>query len=112
VYPGDGEALPDGSSIDQVIRALLSSEHSDSLPWGIGINCTKIAKLAQLVMAYENSVRALESAGHIQSWPSLLLYPDGTNGEIYDTTTKTWRASTGLKSATEAVSIEPRSIID
>jgi homocysteine S-methyltransferase len=96
LFPGDGQTLPDGSSIDQVVRALLSLEHSDKPPWGIGINCTKVAKLPQLVSAYERSVGLLESAGHLHSWPSLLLYPDGTNGEVYDTTTKTWKAPIGL----------------
>ncbi|KAI1823958.1 Homocysteine S-methyltransferase [Xylaria intraflava] len=97
-----GHTLPDGSCVDQVIRALLSLEYSDNPPWGIGINCTKIAKLPHLVKAYGDSVRLLEAEGHLLSWPSLLLYPDGTNGEVYDTVTKTWRPPTGQKAATEA----------
>jgi len=104
VFPGADQTLPDGSRIDQVIQALLSLEHSDSVPWGIGINCTKIAHLPGLVAAYENSVRHLQDAGQLQSWPSLLLYPDGTNGEIYDTTTKTWRLPLSPKAPVEAVS--------
>ncbi|KAJ8130335.1 hypothetical protein O1611_g3297 [Lasiodiplodia mahajangana] len=104
VFPGAGQSLPDGSSVRQVIRALLSLEHSDDPPWGIGINCTKIAELPHLVKAYESSVRLLEEDGHLRSWPSLLLYPDGTNGEIYDTVTKTWRLPKGLKEVTEEVS--------
>ncbi|KAI8628090.1 Homocysteine S-methyltransferase [Xylariaceae sp. FL1651] len=90
VFPDDNQVLPDGSSTDQVIRALLSLEHSDSVPWGIGINCTKIARLPSLIQAYESGVRLLEYTGRLRSWPSLVLYPDGTNGEVYDTTTKTW----------------------
>ncbi|KAI0392895.1 Homocysteine S-methyltransferase [Xylariaceae sp. FL0594] len=91
VFPGADHTLPDGSSIDQVIQALLSAEHSGSIPWGIGINCTKIAHLSDLVAAFEKSVRDLQERGQLASWPSLLLYPDGTNGEVYDTTTKSWR---------------------
>ncbi|KAJ8123168.1 hypothetical protein ONZ43_g814 [Nemania bipapillata] len=108
VFPGVGQSLPDGSSVSQVIRALLSLEHVGDPPWGIGINCTKIAELPQLVKAYEMSVRLLEEDGHLRSWPSLLLYPDGTNGEIYDTVTKTWRLPEGLKEATEEVSSQSR----
>lgn len=104
VFAGADQTLPDGSTVSQVIRALLSLEHSDNPPWGIGINCTKIADLPQLVRMYEISVRLLEEEGHLRTWPSLLLYPDGTNGEIYDTATKTWRLPTGLKEVAERVS--------
>ncbi|KAF2963903.1 hypothetical protein GQX73_g9669 [Xylaria multiplex] len=104
VFPGTGQALPDGSSVSQVIRALLSLEHSNDPPWGIGINCTKIAELPQLVRAYEIGIRLLEKDGHLRSWPTLLLYPDGTNGEVYDTTTKTWALPTGRTETTKEVS--------
>ncbi|KAI0189254.1 Homocysteine S-methyltransferase [Astrocystis sublimbata] len=106
VFPGTGQALPDGSSVGQVVRALLSLEHSGNPPWGIGINCTKIERLPQLVKAYEESVRLLEEKGQLQSWPSLLLYPDGTNGEVYDTASKTWKHPTGLKQIAEGSSWE------
>ncbi|KAI0818360.1 Homocysteine S-methyltransferase [Xylaria sp. FL0064] len=106
VYPGAARALPDGSSISQVIRALLSLEHSRNPPWGIGINCTKIAELPKLVTEYEIAIRLLEKDNHLRSWPSLLLYPDGTNGEVYDTVTKTWRKPIGLTEATQQSSWE------
>ncbi|KAI2619500.1 Homocysteine S-methyltransferase [Hypomontagnella submonticulosa] len=92
VFPGDGFTLPDGSTVDQVVDALLNPDYSDIVPWGIGINCTKIAKLPQLVHMYESAVSSMVSAGRLKNWPSLVLYPDGTNGEVYDTTTKTWHA--------------------
>ncbi|KAI1074553.1 Homocysteine S-methyltransferase [Whalleya microplaca] len=91
VFPGDHYILPDGSSVDQVIDALLSPNYSDIIPWGIGINCTKVAKLPELLQAYETAVSRLASAGQLQSRPSLVLYPDGTNGEVYDITTKSWQ---------------------
>ncbi|KAI1370917.1 Homocysteine S-methyltransferase [Hypoxylon crocopeplum] len=94
VFPGDVYTLPDDSIVDQVIDALLGPEYSTIVPWGVGINCTKIEKLPKLVEMYGSSVRKLASAGRLKTWPSLILYPDGTNGEVYDTTTKTWRAST------------------
>ncbi|KAI1799590.1 Homocysteine S-methyltransferase [Daldinia bambusicola] len=92
VFPGEGYTLPDGSSVDQVVDALMNPEYSDIIPWGIGINCTKIAKVAELVRMYENAISKLTSTGKLKARPSLVLYPDGTNGEVYDTTTKTWRA--------------------
>ncbi|KAI1329220.1 Homocysteine S-methyltransferase [Xylariaceae sp. FL0255] len=95
VFPNEDCALPDGTSIDQVIEALLSLEISENIPWGIGVNCTKIAKLPQLIALFEDSVKLLERRGHLRSWPSLLLYPDGTNGEIYDTATKRWGRPVG-----------------
>ncbi|GAP91678.1 putative homocysteine s-methyltransferase [Rosellinia necatrix] len=106
VFPGTGHVLPDGSSVSQVIRALLSLEYSNDPPWGIGINCTKIAELPQLVSAYEIGVRLLEESGHLRAWPSLLLYPDGTNGEVYDTATKTWKRPPGLNETAQEPSWE------
>ncbi|OTA98726.1 hypothetical protein M426DRAFT_69249 [Hypoxylon sp. CI-4A] len=91
VFPGDDYTLPDGSDIDQVVDALLTRDYSDIAPWGIGINCTKIEKLLKLVQMYESAVSRLASTGRLGTRPNLILYPDGTNGEVYDTTTKTWR---------------------
>ncbi|KAI5927525.1 Homocysteine S-methyltransferase [Camillea tinctor] len=91
VFPGTDYTLPDGSTIDQVIDALLAQDVPGQLPWGIGINCTQVAKLPELIRRYQSSVSRLVNAGRLETWPSLLLYPDGTNGEVYDTTTKTWR---------------------
>ncbi|KAI0385701.1 Homocysteine S-methyltransferase [Hypomontagnella monticulosa] len=94
VFPGDGFTLPDGSTVDQVVDALLNPDYSDIIPWGIGINCTKIEKLPELIRMYESAVSSMINAGRLESWPSLVIYPDGTNGEVYDTTTKTWQATT------------------
>ncbi|KAI0842765.1 putative homocysteine S-methyltransferase [Hypoxylon sp. FL0890] len=93
VFPAESLTLPDGSGVDQVVDALLNTDYSDVIPWGIGINCTKIAKLPALVDAFGVAVSRLASAGRLETRPSLVLYPDGTNGEVYDTTTKTWRAA-------------------
>lgn len=100
VFPGDDNTLPDGSSIDQVVDALLSLEYSDVLPWGIGINCTKIAKLPGLVESYGHAVSRLASSGQLETYPTLVLYPDGTNGEVYDTVTKTWKAPVSHQTVT------------
>ncbi|KAI2464966.1 Homocysteine S-methyltransferase [Annulohypoxylon bovei var. microspora] len=94
VFPGDVYTLPDGSDIDQVVDALLSPEYSDIIPYGIGINCTKVAKLPSLVEMYGQAVARLISSNRLENLPTLVLYPDGTNGEIYDTVTKTWQKPT------------------
>ncbi|KAI2613492.1 Homocysteine S-methyltransferase [Hypoxylon fragiforme] len=92
VFPNDDYTLPDGSDIDQVVDAMLDPDASDVFPWGIGINCTKINKLPELVRMYSTAVSRLAKAGRLTAQPSLVLYPDGTNGEVYDTTTMTWHA--------------------
>ncbi|KAI1103879.1 Homocysteine S-methyltransferase [Jackrogersella minutella] len=100
VFPGDGYTLPDGSDVGQVVDALLSLDYSDIVPWGIGINCTKITKLLGLVELYGRAVTRLASAGRLETHPNLVLYPDGTNGEVYDTVTKSWQAPAGRQSLT------------
>lgn len=91
LYPTPAaNTLPDGSSVRQAVRAMLDPTTPGSLPWGIGINCTKVHKLASLVKEYEAAVKELVTEGTIGEWPALVLYPDGTNGEVYNTTTQTW----------------------
>ncbi|KAJ5113873.1 hypothetical protein N7456_002407 [Penicillium angulare] len=83
VFPGDDEKLPDGSTVGDVVDAAFGG--GGDLPWGIGINCTKIHKLPGLVERFGDCVSAF--SGDV---PSLILYPDGTNGEVYNTTTQVW----------------------
>ncbi|KAI0123163.1 putative homocysteine S-methyltransferase, partial [Xylariales sp. AK1849] len=90
VFPGEGNALPDGSDVNQVIEAMLDPAIEGAIPWGIGINCTKIHKLPGLIGAFETCVQQLLSSGRIPSAPALVLYPDGTNGEVYNTATQKW----------------------
>lgn len=95
VFPGEGRTLPDGSSVDDVVNAMLDPEIQGVVPWGVGINCTKIDILPGILEAFEVSVRKMTEAGRIQSVPSMVLYPDGTNGEVYNTTTKRWELPEG-----------------
>lgn len=97
VFPGEGDQLPDGSSIQQVVEAMLLPHESKAQPWGIGINCTKLHKLRDLVDKFEAAVSGLVQEGKIPSWPALVLYPDGTNGEVYNTTTQKWELPAGEK---------------
>jgi homocysteine S-methyltransferase len=32
-------------------------------------------------------------AGDLENWPALVLYPDGTKGEAYNTSTRRWENS-------------------
>ncbi|KAI6302886.1 hypothetical protein MCOR29_008606 [Pyricularia oryzae] len=101
VFPHEDERLADGSSVDQVVEAMLAArgggengaaKESLALPWGIGINCTKIYKLEGLIKSFERSISGLKAKGVITNVPALVLYPDGTNGEVYNTTTQKWEA--------------------
>ncbi|ROW00061.1 hypothetical protein VPNG_08355 [Cytospora leucostoma] len=95
VFPAEGDGLPDGSSVEQVVRAMLAQDGSRAQPWGIGINCTKLHKLEGLVAKYEEAVNEMIGEKNLASWPALVLYPDGTNGEVYNTTTQTWALPAG-----------------
>jgi homocysteine S-methyltransferase len=85
VFPRDDDLLPDGSEVREVVGAMLGSE-GGPIPWGIGINCTKMHKLSGLLDLFGRSVKDI--AG--DDAPSFVLYPDGTNGEVYNTTTQIW----------------------
>jgi homocysteine S-methyltransferase len=89
--------LPDGNSIETAVKAMLDPEISANVPWGIGINCTKVDKLDQLLHLFEQTVSAMIKEGKISEWPALVLYPDGTNGEVYNTTTQKWEIPDGAE---------------
>lgn len=97
LYPNDDEKLPDGSTVEEVVRAALTRREGLETPWGIGINCTKVEKLDSLVRRYEAAIQSCIDNGESMDWPSLVLYPDGTNGEVYNTANKTWELPPGQK---------------
>jgi hypothetical protein len=88
--------LPDGSSIDDVVRAAVGPVEGGNVPWGIGMNCTKIHKLPGLVEKFGVAVGEAVQEGIVATAPYLVLYPDGTNGEVYNTTTQVWEKPDGL----------------
>ena len=95
VFPGENDALPDGTSVSGVVDAALGSlAHGVDL-WGIGINCTKIQRIPQLLGKYEKAVADIASVDQLRKLPALVLYPDGTNGEVYNTATQTWEIPEG-----------------
>jgi len=91
VFP-ETVTLPDGSTVEAVAGALFDRSHGGTPPWGVGINCTKLDKLASIVELFETAMTRLIDEGKLDRWPALALYPDGTNGEVYNTETKTWEA--------------------
>ncbi|KAK3395364.1 Homocysteine S-methyltransferase [Sordaria brevicollis] len=95
LYPNDDENLPDGSTVEEVVKAALTRKEGFDTPWGIGINCTKVEKLGSLVNRYEHAIQACIDNGEPVDWPNLVLYPDGTNGEVYNTANKTWELPPG-----------------
>lgn len=95
--PGEANVLPDGSPIEDAVKAMLDPKVSDAVPWGIGINCTKVWKLDSLLRIYEATICTMIQQERITEWPALVLYPDGTNGEVYNTTTQTWELPERLR---------------
>ncbi|UKZ82515.1 hypothetical protein TrVFT333_010304 [Trichoderma virens FT-333] len=53
LFPNEDEKIPDGSSPEAVIRAMLDPSIAPAVPWGVGINCTKVWKLDSLLRRYE-----------------------------------------------------------
>jgi homocysteine S-methyltransferase len=90
VFPGKENRLPDGSDVREVLRAMLGKSEGAVVPMGIGINCTKVGKLEGLIEEFEKAIRELVQEEEVVGWPALVVYPDGTNGEEYNTTTKEW----------------------
>ncbi|KAL4729133.1 AdoMet-homocysteine methyltransferase [Fusarium chlamydosporum] len=89
--------MPDGNSIEAAVEAMLDPEVSANVPWGVGINCTKVDKLDRLLQIFERTVSEMLEQGKITEWPALVLYPDGTNGEVYNTTTQKWEMPDGVE---------------
>ncbi|KGO69639.1 Homocysteine S-methyltransferase [Penicillium expansum] len=96
VFPRDDDFLPDGSSVEEVVRAALAPLEGGAVPWGIGANCTKMHKLGGLVDLFGRAVAEGIAKEEISAVPSLVLYPDGTNGEVYNTTTQIWEKNDAL----------------
>jgi len=93
VFPGEGNTLPDESTILQVVEAMLEGE--ERKPMGIGLNCTRVGKVEGLVLEFEDAVKSLDLSGKV----ALVFYPDGTQGEVYNTSTKEWEKVGGTQEA-------------
>lgn len=89
LYP-ENLKLPDGTSPEEAVRAMLVAEEGLAMPWGIGVNCTNVQDLQEIVGIYERTVAIMINEGAVTEWPALILYPDGTNGGSYDSVTQSW----------------------
>jgi homocysteine S-methyltransferase len=91
VFPGEGNRLPDGNSVREVVEVMLG-RGKGAVPVGVGVNCTKVGKIEGLITEFEREIARLVERGEINGgeWPSLVVYPDGTRGEVYDTVRKEW----------------------
>lgn len=90
VFPGDDEKLPDGSSIEDVVRVLFEERTwgdgvAMSSPWGVGVNCVEVGKLPRIIEKFE---QAAEKLG--VTLPRLIVAPNGSKGQKYDSVTQTW----------------------
>ncbi|MCJ1252813.1 hypothetical protein MMC24_000619 [Lignoscripta atroalba] len=106
VFPNENPELPDGSSVENVVETMLTDRGKRwQQPWGIGINCTKVEKLAVLIAQFEEAVQKLlregkleeRSLNHSSGWPWLVIYPDGAQGLVYNTTAKVWESPDGAE---------------
>ncbi|MCJ1244869.1 hypothetical protein MMC30_002070 [Trapelia coarctata] len=100
VFPNEDLRLPDGSSVEEVARAMLQDGKKKlPKPWGIGINCTKVKKLERLIDLFEDAVGKMEEEerggkSHDEAKeqrPWLVLYPDGATHLVYNTSTQEWQ---------------------
>lgn len=92
VFPADGTALPDGSSVADIVRAAF--EGDAPVPVAVGMNCTKILKLRPLIAEFE---AALADVCADADWPSLVCYPDGAQGLVYNTASHQWEVVEGTE---------------
>jgi homocysteine S-methyltransferase len=89
VFPEKENRLPDGSTLEEVVQAMLGKREGCKRPMGIGINCTNVGKIEGLLAEFEKAVEEVDGYGG--EGLSLVLYPDGTKiGESYNTTTHGW----------------------
>lgn len=90
VFPGDAYTLPDGTTIKTLVKTMLQKREGEAIPRDIGFNCTKITKVVGVLEEFEEAVNEMIEDGEVDEWPGLVLYPDGTDGEVYNTGTMEW----------------------
>jgi homocysteine S-methyltransferase len=92
VFPVEGNVLPDGTSVADAVELMLGGP--DPAPLAIGMNCTKVWKLRSLIRDFEAAIQAGVDAGR-WTWPALVMYPDGAQNLVYNTTTHEWEEREG-----------------
>jgi homocysteine S-methyltransferase len=61
---------------------MLGKREGARRPMGVGINCTRVGKVEGLIEEFGSAIRELDGIGEVTEWPSLVVYPDGTMGEV------------------------------
>ena len=99
VFPNDDLTLPDGSTAEAAVEAMLNlSDNESQRPWGIGINCTDIKKLNRLILKYETAAESVLGRDSTpEQWPWLVTYPDGAQGSVYNTESGEWEMDPNMK---------------
>lgn len=82
VFPNEDDRLPDGTNVEELVTVMVQGERK---PFAIGINCTKIHKVAALVRRFEDAAKAIPV-----ELPRLVMYPDGAGRKVYDTQRQQW----------------------
>ena len=87
-----------------LVRAMLAPTLSEQgaeevgRPWGVGVNCSSVSKVSWVVSVFEEEVRRMvEQHEFVNEWengnavgPWLVIYPDGADGLVYNTSTMEW----------------------
>jgi homocysteine S-methyltransferase len=73
----------------EAAQAVLEEAEGSAVPNGIGLNCTSMEYLPELLVAFE--VTSLKMQHHGLPRPWLVLYPN--RGDAYDSFNKIWRES-------------------
>ncbi|KIN01019.1 hypothetical protein OIDMADRAFT_54161 [Oidiodendron maius Zn] len=82
VFPGEGNVLPDGSSVEKAVRAMVEKKDGVATPARVGINCAPVGEVEELTVEFEKAVRRMVDSSGVDRWPDLELYPDATDGEV------------------------------
>jgi len=72
---------PCGDTVLSIIHSMLGTTEGDHRlprPWGVGINCSDLNQFSGLVLTYEEAVGEVLQTD--ESWPWLVLYPNGYDG--------------------------------
>ncbi|WRT64618.1 uncharacterized protein IL334_001551 [Kwoniella shivajii] len=95
-------------SVRDLVNVLLDEQNDQSIPNGIGINCTNPLYLCSLIKQFNESTgshnftqtEALNKNKNKDKGITFVLYPDG--GLVYDVNTRTWSTpSNGPSNASE-----------
>lgn len=99
--------VQDEQDVVNIIRAMLGNEEEAPRPWGVGVNCSSVDKVGWVLGIFESEIQKMIEPSDLrkigEEWkqetefPWLVVYPDGADGLVYNTTTMAWEASGEVK---------------